>query len=116
MDVAGDGVSDRGLQICCVKVWGIDVAPFDGADSATAPDRADQDEEIGLHVLESLRDRDRAVVHLFDQYVGTERLALQPLDGKPTQVEVALEELTDSTDKGPHETDARFSRRRTSRC
>ncbi len=98
-DVARDRVADRRLELGGVERDRIESSPLDGPRRPPARDGTDEDQQVGLKILEPLRDRDRAVVELLDEDALAEILRREPLDGQPAQIEVALVELPDSSDE-----------------
>ena len=98
-DIAGDGVADRALHLGRIPGPVRDDPSQHRAGRAAADDGADEDQQLGLQVLEPLRNGDRAIVELLDEDARPEVIGREPLDGTPTEIEIALKELADPADE-----------------
>jgi len=108
-DVAGHRVADGSLDIHGSVGLRPVVAALHGSGRPPSRHGADEDEQIGPKLLQSLRDRHGAVEEILHEHVRPEILRCQPLDGVPPEVEISLVELADPADQNA-------SQRRRLRC
>jgi hypothetical protein len=101
VDVPGDGVRDRTLDLCRRARQRRHLSSLDRPRRTPACFRGNEDEHVRLQLLEPLCDRNRAVRELLDENARAEIVVQQPLDGDSAQVEVALVEVSDPADDDP---------------